>query len=59
LDLLTIQRLANCGKAFRCLAAVNWKAQDLAYAGAEWVVREMRIYRAELSDAIQAVTSGS
>jgi hypothetical protein len=56
LDLPTIQRLANCGKAFRCLAAVNWKAQRLAYEEAEWVVREMRIYQAELSDAIQAAT---
>ena len=58
LDLPTIQRLANCGKAFRCLAAVNWKAQRLAYAGAEWVASEMRIYQAELSDAIQAATWG-
>ncbi len=56
LDLPTIQRLANCGKAFRCLAAVDWKAQRLAYEGAEWVVSEMRIYQAELADAIQAAT---
>jgi hypothetical protein len=54
LDLPMLQRLACCGKVFRCLAAVNWKAQRLAYQGAEWVVSEMRIYQAELADAIQA-----
>jgi aminoglycoside phosphotransferase (APT) family kinase protein len=56
LGLPTIQRLANLGKAFRCLAAINWKAQRLVYEGAEWVVSEMRIYHTELSDAIQAAT---
>lgn len=56
LDLETLQRLANCGKAFRCLAAINWKSQRLAYEGAEWVMNEMRIYQAELSDAIQTAT---
>lgn len=56
LDLPTIQRLANLGKAFRCLAAINWKAQRLAYEGAKWVVSEMRIYQTELSDGIQAAT---
>ena len=55
-DLQTVQQLAICGKAFRCLAAINWKAQRLAYEGADWVVSEMRIYQAELSDAIQAAT---
>ena len=55
-DLQTIQRLANCGKTFRCLAAINWRAQSLAYPGVEWVVGDMRIYHAELSDAIQAAT---
>jgi Phosphotransferase enzyme family len=54
LDLPTIQRLANCGKAFRCLAAINWKAERLMEEGADWVLSEMRIYQAELSDAIRA-----
>jgi hypothetical protein len=54
LDFQTLQQLANCGKAFRCLAALNWRAQHLAYEGVRWVVEEMRIYQAELADAIQS-----
>ncbi|MEW6232845.1 MAG: phosphotransferase [Chloroflexota bacterium] len=56
LDFQTIQQLANCGKAFRCLAALNWRAQQLAYEGGGWAVEEMRIYQTGLSDAIQAAT---
>jgi len=58
LDLSTIQRLANCGKVFRCLAAVDWKAQSLGYTGVGWVISEMRIYQAALSEAIQAAPWG-
>jgi hypothetical protein len=54
LDFQTLQQLANCGRAFRCLAAINWRGQRLAYEGVRWVVEEMRIYQAELSDAIQS-----
>jgi len=54
LDLQTIQQLANCGKMFRSLAAIDWEARGLSYERVEWVVRDMRIYQAELADAIQA-----
>jgi thiamine kinase-like enzyme len=53
-DLQTIQRVANCGSLFRCLAAINWAAPLLAHKGAEWVVGDLRIYHAELSNAIEA-----
>ena len=56
LDFQTMQQLANCGKAFRCLAAIDWGAELLAYEGVRWVVEEMRIYQTGLSDAIQAAT---
>lgn len=56
LDFQTMEQLANCGKAFRCLAAINWRGQHLAYEGGSWVVAEMRIYQAELSEAIQLAT---
>ncbi len=55
-DFQTMQQLANCGTMFRCLAAIDWKAQSLAYEGVRWIVEEMRIYRTELSDAIQSAT---
>jgi len=58
LDLQITQQLANCGKMFRSLAAINWEADSLTYEWVEWVVSEMRIYQAELSDAIQAATWG-
>jgi hypothetical protein len=56
LDFQAMQQLANCGKAFRCLAALNWRAERLAYEGVKWVVEEMRIYQAALSDAIRSAT---
>jgi aminoglycoside phosphotransferase (APT) family kinase protein len=55
LDLQTIQRLANCGKMFRSLAAIDWRAQDLAY-DVKWAMSDMRIYQVELVDAIQAAS---
>ncbi len=58
LDLQTMQRLANCGKTFRCLAAINWNAQSLAYECPEWAMGDMRIYQAEMVDAIQATDGG-
>jgi hypothetical protein len=52
-DLETIQQLANCGKMFRALAAINWRARSLSYEWVEWIMGHMRIYQAELIDAIQ------
>jgi hypothetical protein len=47
-DLQALQQLATLGKVFRRLAAMNWQSMSLEMAS-------MRIYHAELSDAIQAV----
>lgn len=58
LDLQVMQGLANCGKTFRCLAAINWAAQSLAYEWVESVMCDMRIYQIELLDAIQAAGWG-
>jgi hypothetical protein len=54
-DLQTIQQLANCGKLFRALAAINWRARNLSYEWVEWTMGHIRIYQAELIDAIQAL----
>jgi hypothetical protein len=48
LDLQALQQLATLGKVFRRLAAMNWQSMSLEMAS-------MRIYHAELSDAIQAI----
>jgi hypothetical protein len=56
LDFHATRQLANCGKAFRCLAAIDWGAHRLAYEGVKWVVEEMSIYQDELSDAIRSAT---
>ena len=53
LDLRTIQQLANCGKMFRSLAAINWEAYSLSYEWVERAMGHMRIYQAELADAIR------
>lgn len=54
LDFQTIEQLANCGKAFRCLAAINWRSQRLTYEEGSWVVEDLRIYQTGLSDAIRS-----
>jgi hypothetical protein len=55
LDLQTIQRVANCGSLFRCLAAIHWAATSLAYKGAERAVADyFKPYQAELSGALEA-----
>lgn len=58
LDLQTIQQLANCGKMFRSLAAIDWRAQDLAYE-VKWALSDMRNYQVELIDAIQTAGWGA
>jgi len=52
LDLETMQRLANYGEVFWCLAPFNWAGQWLAYEETELVVSDMRIYQAALSISI-------
>jgi len=59
LDLQTIQQLASCGKMFRSLAAIDWKAHSLTYDWVEWAMGHMRIYQVELIDAIQALEWGA
>jgi Phosphotransferase enzyme family len=55
LDLEGVHRLATCGKMFRCLAALNWVAQNLAYPWTETPkCYRLRLYHAWLADIIQA-----
>jgi thiamine kinase-like enzyme len=53
MNLQTVQRLANVGKIFWCLAAINWQARSLAH---EWIgkcMERMGLYQTRLSDAIK------
>ena len=54
LDLATIERLANYGKIFRCLAAIHWEARSLEYQWVEWPLKNIAVYEAELVDAMRA-----
>jgi ATP-binding cassette, subfamily B, bacterial len=49
-----VLRLANYGTVFRCLAALNWESQRLAYEWVEWPVKNMALYEAELTEAVKA-----
>jgi Ser/Thr protein kinase RdoA (MazF antagonist) len=49
----TVRRLAVFGTMFRCLAALHWESQRLAYEWVEWPVKNMTLYEAELSQAVQ------
>jgi Phosphotransferase enzyme family len=46
LDPRTVTRLARCGTAYRCLAALEWETASIPH------VSVMRLYAAELSDAM-------
>jgi hypothetical protein len=53
LDVQDVRPLAAIGKIFRCLVCINLDAQSLA---TDWVadaVRKMRVYRAEMADALE------
>ena len=49
-----VLRLATYGTVFRCLAALNWESQRLAYEWVEWPVKNMAMYEAELTEAVKA-----
>ena len=49
-----VQRLAVYGTVFRCLAALHWESQRLAYEWVEWPVKNMALYEAELVEAVRA-----
>jgi hypothetical protein len=54
LDVRDVRPLAVIGKVFRCLVCINLDAQSLA---TDWVVdvaRKMRVYEAEMADAVWA-----
>jgi ATP-binding cassette subfamily B protein len=47
-----VQQLATYGTMFRCLAALRWESQRLAYEWVEWPVKNMALYEAELAEAV-------
>lgn len=49
-----VKRLAVYGTVFRCLAALSWESQRLAYEWVEWPVKNMALYEAELVEAVRA-----
>jgi len=49
-----LNRLANQGRAFRCLAAISWEARSLAFQWVKWPVANMAAYDAEMAQAIRA-----
>ena len=49
-----LQALAAVGKVFRCLVCIDLDARSLATEWVEHAARNMRVYRAELADALQA-----
>lgn len=58
LDVRTLQQLAVIGKVFRCLVCVSLDAQSLATEWVEGSMANMRLYEAEMVDAIRAAEWG-
>jgi Phosphotransferase enzyme family len=52
-DLQAIERLAHVGRIFRRLAAISWASLSLAYEWVEQPVKSMRVYQAELTEAMR------
>ena len=50
--LADIERMARCGTVFRSVAALQWDSHHLAHEWAEWFVPSMRLYDAELAQAL-------
>jgi aminoglycoside phosphotransferase (APT) family kinase protein len=55
LDLPAIQRLANLGKLFCRLAALNWESMSLKSDWLDGPMASIRVCHAKLSDAILAI----
>lgn len=53
LDIPAIQRLVIVGRIFRWLAAIDWESTNLPYEWLEKPMNAMRIYQAELAEAMQ------
>jgi len=49
-----VLQLATYGTVFRCLAALHWESQRLAYEWVEWPVKNMALYEVELAGAVHA-----
>jgi aminoglycoside phosphotransferase (APT) family kinase protein len=49
----SVHRLAAYGTMFRCLAALHWESERLAYEWVEWPVKNMALYEAELVEAVR------
>jgi ATP-binding cassette, subfamily B, bacterial len=47
-----IERVANCGSVFRSLAALRWDSHHLAHEWAQWFIRSLQLYDAELAHAL-------
>jgi hypothetical protein len=52
ITLHTIEQLASCGTLFRCLAALDWEAHDLAYPWRDAALRHMAVYCAWIEAAV-------
>jgi ATP-binding cassette subfamily B protein len=48
----TVRRLGHCGTVFRAVAAVDWDSKNLAYDWADWHIKTMRLYEAEMAHAL-------
>jgi aminoglycoside phosphotransferase (APT) family kinase protein len=55
LDLPAVQRLANLGKLFCRLAAMNWESMSLKSDWLDGPMASIRVCHAKLSDAILAI----
>lgn len=53
-----VDRLATCGSVFRSLAALQWDSHHLVHEWAQWFIRSMRLYDAELAHALQRLDWG-
>jgi hypothetical protein len=54
-DLQDIERLADYGKVFRCLASISWDSDRLRYEWVERAMWRMRSYEPKLSALVQGV----
>jgi hypothetical protein len=55
LNLQALRRLASTGTVFRAMAALDWESNNLAHDWASGFVTNMRLYRAELMHALEAL----
>jgi hypothetical protein len=53
-DIQAVKQLVHVGRIFRRLAAINWASVSLPYEWLEKPITSMRIYHAELAEAIQS-----